>query len=250
MNRYIAAILCSVIIISLIPSTVSAQTTEKKTPRKYDKLLTAIESFAKLNAQIEIREREFEILSPFVNEVIFYTDDLKRACDLKCYKSANNYYPRLKKMSEALTEAHRRYQTITPIIAERNAALRSEIKRAASFSPEQNKEKLLVALNQLNLENLYHYKAYATTYRSADKAMLSLSASSDLTTIINSFASTTDRLVKVGRAQPPLNAAIGKLKNKVPEIRASIKTLEDRRKALVCTATLTKEWSVDVQCLP
>jgi hypothetical protein len=250
MNRYITALLSSVIIIFLIPSIVGAQATEKKTPRKYDKLLTAIESFAKLNAQIEIREREYEILSPFVNEVIFYTDDLKKVCDLKCYKSANNYYPRLKKMSEALAEAHRRYQTISPIIAERNAALMSEIKRAASFPPEQNKEKLLVALNQLNLENLYHYKAYATTYRSADKAMLSLSASSDLTTIINSFATTTDRLVKAGRAQPPMNTAIGKLKNKVLDTRVRIKTLEDRRKALVCTATLTKEWSVDVRCSP
>lgn len=250
MNRYVAALLCSVIIISLIPSIVGAQITEKKTPRKYDKLLTAIESFAKLNAQIEIREREYQILVPFVNEVIFYTDDLKKVCDLKCYKSANNYYSKLKKFSDALSEAHRRYQTITPIIGERNGALMSEIKRAASFSPEQNKEKLLVALNQLNLENLYHYKAYAVTYRSADKAMISLSATSDMATIINSFATTTDRLVKSGRAQSHMNVTIGNLKNKVVDTRARIKTLEDRRKSLVCTATLTKEWSVDVQCLP
>ncbi len=250
MNRYIIALFCSAIIISLIPSSLGAQTIEKKTPRKYDKLLTAVESFAKLNAQIEIREREYEILAPFVNEVIFYTDDLKKVCDLKCYKSANNYYSKLKKMSEALSEAHRRYQTITPIITERNATLMSEIKRVASFPPEQSKEKLLVALNQLNLENLYHYKAYAITSRSADKAMLSLSASSDTAMIINSFATTTDRLVKAGRARVYMNTAVGKLKSKVIDTRARIKTLEDRRKSLVCTATLTKEWFVDVQCTP
>ena len=40
------------------------------------------------------------------------------------------------------------------------------------------------------------------------------------------------------------------LKNKVPDIRARIKALEDRRKSIVCTATLTTAWSVDVRCSP
>ncbi len=250
MNRNIAAILCGAIILSVIPSTMLAQTAVKKTPRKYDKLLTAVESFAKLNEQIEIREKEFNILAPFVQEVIFYADELKVVCDLRCAKSANNYYPRLKKYSEALHEAHRRYQAMTPNITDRNATLTSEIKRAMFIPTDTGKEKFLAAYNQLNLENLYHYKAYASTYHSADKAMLSLAASSDVTTIINSFATTTDRLVKIERAKPYMATTIGNLKSRVPSIRARIKALEDRRKSLVCTATLTKEWSVDVKCSP
>jgi hypothetical protein len=139
---------------------------------------------------------------------------------------------------------------MTPNITERNVALMSEI-RGTEFIPAQlSKEKAIKALNQLDLESLYHYKQYATTYHSADKAMLSLAASSDLTAIVNSFATTTDRLVKLGRAQPAMNSAIGELKNKVPDIRARMKALEDRRKSLVCTATLAKDWSVDVRCVP
>jgi hypothetical protein len=250
MNRYIALVLCGAIIASIVPGLASAQTIEKKTPRKYDKLLTAVESFAKLNAQIEIREREYNILNPFIEDVISYSDQLRNSCDAKCHKSVNAYSPKLKKFMDALQEAHRRYQAMTPNITERNATLMSEIKRVA-FLPEQlSKEKAMAAFNQLNLENLYHYKAYAKTYHSADTAMLSLAATSDLTKIINSFASTTDRLVKSGYARPSLNATIGDLKNKVPDIRARIKALEDRRKSLVCTATLTTSYSVDVRCVP
>ncbi len=249
MNRYIAAVVCSAIIISM-PSIVSAQTVEKKTPRKYDKLLTAVESFAKLNAQIEIREREFAILAPFIQDVIAYADQLKNVCDSKCNKSVTNFNPKLEKFNDALLESHRRYQALTPNITDRNMALMSEIKRVTLLPVQPNKEKMLAALNQLNLENLYHYKAYANTYHSADSAMLSLAATSDLTTIVNSFASTTDRLVKSGYARPQMNGAIGNLKNKVPDIRARIKALEDRRKSLVCTAILTKDWFVDVRCTP
>jgi hypothetical protein len=250
MNRYLAVILCSAIIISAIPSIASAQTAERKTPRKYDKLLTAVESFAKLNAQIEIRESEFKILAPFIQDAIFYTNDLKTVCDLKCYKTSNTYYSRLKTSLDALNEAHRRYQAMTPNITERNAALMSEIKRVMFVPGQQSQENVIASLNRLNLENLYHYKAYANTYHSADTAMLSLAASSDVTTIVNSFASTTDRLVKSGRAQPGMNATIGNLKSKIPDIRARIKVLEDRRKSLVCAATLASDWSVDVRCLP
>ncbi len=250
MKKYIATIMFSMIITSFLPTTVDAQYVWRLTPRKYDKLLTAVESFAKLNAQIEIREREYKILSPFVNEVIFFADELKTVCDMKCYNSVNNYYPRLKKYSEALNEAHRRYAAISPNITERNATLKSEIKRVMFIPGEEGKENMMKALNQLNLENLYHYKAYASTYRSADKAMLSLSASSDIIKIVNSFASTTDRLVKSGRAKPSMNSTIINLKNRVPDIRARIKVLEDRRKSLVCTATLTDNWSLDVQCTP
>ncbi len=250
MNKYIAAVVCCAIIISTVPSAVGAQTVEKKAPRKYDKLLTAVESFAKLNAQIEIREREFNILTPFVQGVIAYTDQLKNVCDSKCNKSVTNYSPRLKKFIDALFEAHRRYQAMTPNITERNAALMSEIKRIEFLPVQLSKQKAIAALNQLNLENLYHYKAYATTYHSADSAMLSLAVTSDLTTIINSFATTTDRLVKSGRARLYMNTAIGDIKNKVPDIRARIKALEDRRKSLVCTATLKQDYSVDVRCLP
>src|ERR1043166_8740623 len=111
MNKYITALIGSAIIISIIlPSVAGAQTAQKKIPRKYDKLLTAIESFAKLNAQIEIREREFTILSPFLQDVIAYADQLKSVCDPKCSKSVNNYSPRLKKFIDDLNEAHRRYQ--------------------------------------------------------------------------------------------------------------------------------------------
>lgn len=250
MSRYIAAVVCGATIISILPSTVGAQTIEKKTPRKYDKLLTVVENFAKLNAQIEIRESEYKILAPFVQEVIFYADELKTICDVKCYKSVNNYYPRLKSSLEALFEAHRRYQAMTPNITERNASLMSEIRRVAFLPVQLNKEKAIAALNKLDLENLYHYKAYASTYHSADKAMLSLAASSDLTTIVNSFASTTDRLAKMGRVKPSTQATIENLKSKVPDIRARIKELEDRRKSLVCTATLAKDWSVGVRCVP
>jgi hypothetical protein len=250
MKKYIVVIMLSVIIVSIIPSTAYGQSLQRKTPRKYDKLLTAIESFAKLNAQIEIREREFNILAPFVQEVIFYADDLKNVCDTKCYNSVNNYYPRLKKYSDALYEAHRRYQAMTPNITERNGAIISEIKRVMFVPTQIGKEKVIASLNTLNLENLYHYKAYANTYHSADKAMLSLAASSDVTTILNSFATTTDRLVKSGFAQLRMNTAVGNLKNKVPDIRARIKVLEDRRKSLVCTALLTSNWDVDVRCSP
>jgi hypothetical protein len=233
-----------------MPGIADAQTVVRKTPRKYDKLLTAVESFAKLNAQIEIREREYNILAPFVQEVIFHANDLKVVCDAKCYKSANTYYSRLKTYLDALTEAHRRYQAMAPNITERNAALMSEIKRVMFVPGQQSQEKVIASLNQLNLENLYHYKAYANTYHSADKAMLSLAASSDVTTIVNSFATTTARLVTSGRAQPQMNATIGNLKKEVPDIRAQIKVLEDRRKSLVCTATLKDDWSVDVHCTP
>lgn len=250
MNRYIAALLCSLVIVSAMPSASHAQGVERKTPRKYDKLLTAVESFAKLNAQIEIREREFKILAPFVQEVIFYADELKTVCDMKCSKSVNNYYPRLQKYSDALHEAHRRYQAMVPNITERNAALMSEIKRVSFIPDQRGKEKTMAALNKLDLEKLYHYKAYASTYRSADKAMLSLAASSDVVTIVNSFVTTTDRLVKTGRALSYMNTKIGNLKNRILDIRTRIKVLEDRRKSLVCTATLAQDWSLDVRCLP
>lgn len=250
MNIYIAALLCGVIVASVMPNSTYVLAAERKTPRKYDKLLTVVENFAKLNAQIEIREREFSILAPFVQEVIFYADQLKTVCDAKCAKSVNNFYPRLKKYSDALYEAHRRYQAMTPNITERNAALMSEIKRVSFISDQKGREKTMAVLNQLNLENLYHYKDYASTFRSADKAMLSLAGSSDVVTIVSSFATTTDRLVKSGRAQAYMNAKIGSLKNKIPDIRARIKALEDRRKSLVCTATLTTAWSVDVRCSP
>ncbi len=242
--------MCSAIIISIVPSIVSAQVVEKKTPRKYDKLLTAVESFAKLNAQIEVREREFKILAPFVQDVAAYADQLKNVCDAKCNKSLVKYSPKLKKFMDALQVSHGRYQTLAPNITYQNGALMSEIRSIAFIPVELNKEKAIAALNKLNLENLYHYKAYAKTYHSADSAMLSLAASSDLTTIVNSFATTTARLVKSGYAQPYMNDSIGNLKNKVPEIRARIKALEDRRKSLVCTATLAKDWSVDVHCTP
>ncbi len=250
MNRYIAAVVCCAVIVSFTPGIAWAQTVEKKAPRKYDKLLTAVESFAKLNAQIEIREKEFNILIPFVFDTINYADQLKGVCDAKCAKSVTNYRPRLLKFSDSLNEAHRRYQAMAPNITERNNSLMSEIKRVAFLPVQLSKEIAMKALNQLNLETIYHYKAYASTYHSADSAMLSLAASSDLTTIVNSFATTTDRLAKAGYAKASMNNTIGDLKNKVPAIRAQIKALEDRRKSLACTATFTKEYSVDVQCLP
>ncbi len=252
MKRYITATIFSAIIISLMPGAVSAQTVaaERKTPRKYDKLLTAVESFAKLNAQIEIRQREFNILYPFVGDVIAYANQLKTVCDAKCTTSLAIKTPKLTTFNANLFEAYRRYTAMTPAITEKNAALMSEIKRV-EFLPEQlSKPKAIAALNQLNLENVYHYKAYAKTYHSADTAMLSLAASSDLTTIVNSFASTTDRLVKLGYAKPGMNTTILNLKSKVPDIRARIKALEDRRKSLVCTATLKDNYSVDVKCTP
>ncbi len=252
MKRYITATIFGAIIISLMPGAVSAQTVAAvhKTPRKYDKLLTAVESFAKLNAQIEIRQREFTILYPFVGDVLAYADRLKAVCDTKCTTSVAAKTPKLTKFNNNLFEAYRRYTAMTPAITEKNAALMSEIKRV-EFLPEQlSKPKAMAALNQLNLENLYHYKAYAKTYHSNDSAMLSLAASSDLTTIVNSFASTTDRLVKAGRAQPGMNTDIQSIKSKVPDIRARIKALEDRRKSLVCTATLKDNYSVEVKCTP
>jgi hypothetical protein len=249
-KKYVTGILCCAIIFSIVPSGANAQTSERKTPRKYDKLLTAVESFAKLNAQIEIREREYRILAPFVQEVMLFSYQLQGVCDPKCYKSVTRYYSKLKKFNDALVEAHRRYQAMVPNIADRNAALMSEIKRVEFLSAPSSKEKMIAALNTLNLESLYHYKAYAKTYHSADTAMLSLASSSDLTSIIGSFATTTDRLVKAGRAQPSLSATIGNIKNKVPDIRARIKALEDRRKSLACTASLTKDYSVDIQCFP
>jgi hypothetical protein len=250
MNRYISTLVCAAVIVSALPGMVNAQTIEKKTPRKYDKLLTAVESFARLNAQIEIRQREYAILAPFVEDVRDYANKLTAACDAKCFKSVTAKTPKLKKFSDSLVEANRRYVAMTPNITERNAALMSEIKRV-EFLPEQlSKQKAIAALNQLNLENLYHYKAYAKTYHSADSAMLSLAASSDLTEIVNSFATTTDRLVKSGNAKPSMNAVIGNLKNKVPDIRARIKALEDRRKSLVCTAVLSDTYSVGVKCTP
>jgi hypothetical protein len=250
MNRYIYTLVCCALIISILPSIASAQTVVKKTPRKYDKLLTAVESFAKLNEQIAIREREFNILNPFVNNVIAYAGQLQNVCDAKCSRSLASYNPKLQKFNAALLEANRRYQAMTPNITDQNASLMSEIKRVEFLPVQLSKDKAMAALNQLDLESLYHYKAYATTYHSADTAMLSLAASSDLTTIVNSFATTTDRLVKAGRARTSMNADIGDLKNKVPDIRARIKALEDRRKSLVCTATLTQAYSVDVHCLP
>jgi hypothetical protein len=252
MGRYIAAAMLGVVFMSIAPSVVNAQVVEKKAPRKYDKLLTAVESFAKLNAQIEIREREFTILMPFIQEVTAYSVQLKNACDSKCNTSLVRYTPVLKKFNDALLESHRRYQALTPNITERNGMLMSEMNMIAFLPSEQTKEKAMVAFNRLNLENIYHYKAYATTYHSADSAMLSLAATSDLTLIINSFATTTDRLVKSGYARPNANMtlAIGSLKSRVPDIRAQIKTLEDRRKSLVCTAALAKDWSVSVHCQP
>ncbi len=253
MKRYIYTLVCCVLIISLFPVPVAAQTAPtavRKTPRKYDKLLTAVESFAKLNAQIEIREREYTILAPFVNDVSDYANKLTSVCDAKCFKSVATKTPKLKKFSDALYEAHRRYTAMTPNITERNAALMSEIKRTEFLPTILSKDKAMAALNKIDLENVYHYKAYAKTYHSADTSMLSLAASSDMTTIVNSFASTTDRLVKAGRAQLSLNTAIGTLKNKVPDIRARIKALEDRRKSLVCTATLSDTYSVSVRCTP
>ncbi len=250
MKRYFLVTMFSLIIFSIVPNITYGQSLPRKTPRKYDKLLTAVESFAKLNAQIDIREREFSILAPFIQEVILYADQLKSVCDPKCNRSVNNYYPRLKKYSDALNEAHRRYQAMAPNITERNGAIMNEIKRVMFVPTQFGKEKLIAALNALNLENIYHYKAYASTYHSADTAMLSLAASSDVAEIVSSFATTTDRVVKSGYAQPTMNTTIGNLKNKVLDIRARIKVLEDRRKSLVCTALLTSSWSVEVQCLP
>lgn len=250
MKRYICSLVCGAIIFSILPSIVDAQSVERKTPRKYDKLLTAVESFAKLNAQIEIREREYALLTPFVQNVIFYADQLKTVCDMKCAKSANNFYPRLKNDINALYEANRRYQAMTPVIAQLNAALMGEIQRVEFLPVQLSKEKAMASLNQLNLENVYHYKAYASTYHSADRAMLSLAATSDLTTIVGSFATTTDRLANMGRVQPAMQATIQTLKNKVPDVRAQMKALEDRRKSLVCTATLAQDYSVAVHCTP
>ncbi len=250
MNKYFYTLVCGAIIFFFIPSTADAQTVVRKTPRKYDKLLTAVESFAKLNAQIEIREREYRILNPYINDVSDYANQLRAVCDAKCTRSLNSYSPKLAKFRTALFVAESRYVAMTPNITERNAALMNEIRRVEFLTVQLSKEKAIAALNQLNLENLYHYKAYAKTYHSADSAMLSLAASSDLTTIVNSFASTTDRLVKSGRAQPSMNPAIQNLKNRVPDIRTSLKALEDRRKSLVCSAILAEDFSVDMQCLP
>jgi hypothetical protein len=252
MNKYFYTLVCCLVIISFLPNSASAQTstTTIKTPRKYDKLLTAVEAFAKLNAQIEIREREFTILAPFVENVKDYSNQLATVCDMKCGTSVGKYYPKLKKFSDALYEAHRRYQEMSPNITERNAALMSEIQRVELTPVQLNKEKAIADLNRLNLENIYHYKAYAKTYHSADTSMLSLATTSDLMLVINSYASTTDRLVKIERAPISMNTAIANLKNKVPGVRAQIKAFEDRRKSLVCTATLKQDFSVDVQCLP
>jgi len=250
MNKYVAAVVCCAIIFSIMPSTVSAQTVEKKTPRKYDKLLTAVESFAKLNAQIEIREREFKILAPFVNDVVLYADQLRGVCDAVCHRTIAKYRPKLYKSLEALSESNRRYRALYPNITERNAMLMNEIKGVGYRSTEQEKERAIASLNRLNLESLYHYRAYASTYKSADKAMLSLATTSDFVMIVNSLASTTDRLVKSGNAQPSMGITIGNLKKKIPDIRARIKALEDRRQSIVCTATLAKDYSVAVRCLP
>ncbi len=252
MRRYIAAAVCGAVIISIMPSIVSAQVVQKAPPRKYDKLLTAVESFAKLNAQIEIREREFNILMPFIQEVVAYSVQLKNTCDAKCNTSLVRYTPKLKQMNDALLEAHRRYLALAPNITERNATLMSDMRMISFLPTEQTKEKAMAAFNRLNLENMYHYKKYSSTYHSGDKAMLSLAATSDLTVMIHSFATTTDRLVKSGYARPNANmdATIANLKNKVPVIRAQIKALEDRRKSLVCTAVLKKDWTVDVRCQP
>jgi hypothetical protein len=253
MNKYFYTLVCGALIISLMPSITNAQTvatSTRQTPRKYDKLLTAVESFARLNAQIEIRQKEFNILYPFVNDVSTYANQLQNVCDAKCTKSVNSYSPKLTKFYASLYEANRRYTAMTPNITQQNAALMSEIQRVEFLPVQLSKEKDMAALNQLNLENLYHYKAYNTTYHSADTAMLSLAASSDLTTIVNSFATTTDRLVKSGRAGSSMNTTIQNLKNKVPDIRARIKALEDKRKSLVCTATLKSDYGVDVHCTP
>ena len=257
MNRYMYTLVCAVLFVTTLtyalPTVVDAQattTTQRKAPRKYDKLLTAVESFAKLNAQIDIREREFTILSPFVNDVLDYANQLQRVCDAKCNRSLNTYSPKLQKFNAALLEANRRYMAMTPDITQQNTALMSEIQRVEFLPVQLNKDKDMAALNQLNLENLYHYKAYNNTYHSADTAMLSLASSSDLTLIVNSFASTTDRLVTEGRAQQSMSGAIANLKNKVPDIRTRIKALEDKRKSLVCTATLQQDYGVDAQCLP
>lgn len=253
MKKYMAAVLCGVVIIGSSPSVVQAQTIqilERKTPRKYDKLLTAVESFAKLNAQIEIREREFNILMPYIQDVVAYSVQLKNTCDARCNTSLVRYTPQLQKMHDALLEAHRRYQALYPNITEKNKMLMAEMNMLSFLPFEQTKEKAMAAMNRLNLENIYHYKAYSTTYHSADKAMLSLAATSDLTTIVNSFATTTERLVKSGYARPTMNTTIVNLKNKIPDIRTRIKALEDRRKSLVCTATLKTDWRVDIRCQP
>ena len=257
MNRYMYTLVCTLLFITALtytlPTVVDAQTattTQRKAPRKYDKLLTAVESFAKLNAQIEIREREFTILSPFVNDVLDYANQLQRACDAKCNRSVTTYSPKLQKYNAALLEANRRYVAMTPDITQQNAALMSEIQRVESLPVQLSKDRDMAALNQLNLENLYHYKAYNNTYHSADTAMPSLATSSDFMATLNSFATTTARLVTSGRAQSGMNATIGNLRNKGLDIRASIKALEDRRKSLVCTATLQQDYSIDVQCLP
>jgi len=220
----------------------------KKAPRKYDKVLTAVESFARLNAQIAIREQEYKILEPFIVDVAAFADKLPGVCDTKCTKSVAHYRPKIQKFSDSLFESERRYEAMSPNITSQNAALMQEIQRVEFLPVVLSKDKAMTALNQLNLENVYHYKAYNTTYHSADSAMLSLAASSDLTTIVNSFASTTDRLVKEGRAQPSMDATIQNLKNKVPDIRARLKALEDKRKSLVCTAALQSDYGVSVHC--
>src|SRR6185437_10147957 len=248
MNKYFYTLVCCLLIISFLPTITKAQTvatSTRKTPRKYDKLLTAVESFAKLNAQIAIREREFTILSPFVNDVSDYANQLQVVCDAKCNRYITTYKPKLQKFNAALLEADRRYVAMTPDITEQNVALMSEIQRVEFLPVQLNKEKAIAALNQLNLENLYHYKAYNTTYHSADTAMPSLATSSDFMATLNSFATTTARLVTLGRAKPAMNATIGNLKNKGLDIRAQIKALEDRRKSLVCTAILKQDYSVD-----
>jgi hypothetical protein len=249
-TKYTTLVVLGALFISTLPTMLNAQVVEKKSPRKYDKLLTAVEGFAKLNAQIEIREKEFNILAPFVGDVIDYANRLKGYCDTKCTKSVTNFSTKLQKINSSLYESNRLYHAMTPNITERNAALMSEIRRVEFLPVQLSKEKAIKALNQLNLESLFHYKDYAKTYRNADKAMLSLAASSDVPTIINSFASTTDRLVKTGRAPASMNTAILNLKNKVPDIRTRIKALEDRRKSLVCTAVLKDNYVVEVKCTP
>ncbi|HVV39281.1 MAG TPA: hypothetical protein VHD31_03055 [Candidatus Paceibacterota bacterium] len=250
MKTYIAALVLGAVLVSAMPGAASAQTVIKKTPRKYDKLLTAVENFAKLNAQIEIREREYAILKPFVQDVADYANQLRNVCDAKCTKSVNSYSPKIQKFADALAEAYRRYQALTPNITDRNQALMSEIKRVEFIPAQLSKEKAIASLNQLNLENLYHYKAYAKTYHSADTAMISLAATSDLTKILNSFGTTTDRLVKAGHASLYMSNEISGLKSRAIDIRARMQALEDKRKSIVCTATLSPNFSVSVQCLP